>query len=122
MSLGKNYNPTEKENNLEVEKIRIYNEKINYEEYWKFTLAGAPCSFPVEKGIRKQPNHPTETVSKDRGRGDGETLNTSRSAVACVALPARQVAVPSEPHCSGLPAKLASYLDAKWAGIASICP
>ena len=29
LSLGKNYNPTEKENNLEVEKIRIYNEKIN---------------------------------------------------------------------------------------------
>ena len=29
LSLGKNYNLTEKENNLEVEKIRIYNEKVN---------------------------------------------------------------------------------------------
>lgn len=76
----------------------------------------------LKKGIQKQSNHPTETVSKDRGRGDGETLDTSRSAVACVALPAIEVAVPSEPHCSGLPAKLASHLDAEWAGIASICP
>lgn len=61
-------------------------------------------------------------LSKDRGRGDGETLTAPRSSVTRVALPARQVAVPSEPHCSGLPPKRASYLDAEWTGIASICP
>ena len=99
-----------------------YNEKTNFEEYWKFTLVGTPCSFPVEKGMQKQPNHPAETVSKDRGRGDGGTLNASRSSVARTALPGRQVAVPGKPYCSGLPAKLASYLDAEWTGIASICP
>ena len=72
--------------------------------------------------MQKQPNHPAETVSKDRGRGDGGTLNASRSSVARTALPGRQVAVPGKPYCSGLPAKLASYLDAEWTGIASICP
>ena len=74
LSLDRNYNPAGKENNLEIEKIRIYNEKatrmyyakisreprlLGFQDtqgrgetapalYWKVPLQWAPLAFRVE--------------------------------------------------------------------------
>lgn len=52
----------------------IYNEKISFREYWKFTQARALCSFPIEKRIPKKPNYPEERA-RNCGKGWIEDLS-----------------------------------------------
>lgn len=60
---------------------------------------------------------------REQGIGAGVMVKPRLAAELLALLSsARGVAVPSETHCSGLPAKLASCLDAEWTDLASVCP